>query len=106
MTTQIQEKKQHRVAAGFVALVMMLMAISLWTIIPLAWLWIGSQVAATQFPSMGPYAIVLFGVIVSILVVAWLLGLLNEVYLNLTGTPIVAPIAMGWMKSLRDSEKA
>ncbi len=106
MTTQIEPKKQHRIAAGAVAVLMLLMALSLWTIIPLAWLWIGSQVAATQFPSMGPYAIVLFGVIVSILFVAWLLGLLNEVYMNLTGTRSVAPIRMGWMKSLRDSEKA
>lgn len=106
MTTQIEPKKQHRIAAGFVAVVMMIAAVSLWTIIPLAWLWIGSQVAATQFPSMGPYAIVLFGVIISILFVAWILGLLNEVYMNLTGTRSVAPIRMGWMKSLRDSERA
>ncbi len=106
MTAQIQAKKPHRIAAGFVAGVMLLLALSIWTIIPLAWLWIGSQVAATQFPSMGPYAIVLFGVIVSILAVAWLLGLLNELYMNLTGTRSVAPIRMGWMKSLRDSEKA
>ncbi|MBK5232777.1 MAG: hypothetical protein JJE13_07320 [Thermoleophilia bacterium] len=106
MTTQIEPKKQHRIVAGFVAVVMLLAALSLWTIIPLAWLWIGSQVAATQFPSMGPYAIVLFGVIASILVVAWLLGLLSELYMSLTGTKSVAPIRMGWMKSLRDSEKA
>ncbi|MBK8294517.1 MAG: hypothetical protein IPK93_06985 [Solirubrobacterales bacterium] len=106
MTTQIEPKRQHRIAAGGVAGIMLLLALSLWTVIPLAWLWIGSQVAATQFPSMGPYAIVLFGVIVSILVVAWILGLLNELYMNLTGTRSVAPIRMGWMKSLRDSEKA
>lgn len=106
MTTQIEPKKKHRIAAGFVAAVMLLAALSLWTIIPLIWLWIGSQLAATQFPSMGPYAVVLFGVIASILVVAWLLGLLNELYMNLTGTKSVAPIRMGWMKSLRDSNKS
>lgn len=106
MTTQIEENKSHRIAAGFVAFVMLIAALSLWTIIPLAWLWIGSQLAATQFPSLGPYAVVLFGVIASILVVAWLLGLMNELYMNLTGTRSVEPIRMGWMKSLRDSEKA
>ena len=106
MTTQIERKKPHRIAAGFVAALMLLLALSLWTVIPLAWLWIGSQLAASQFPSMGPYLVVLVGVIVSILIMAWILGLLNELYMNLTGTRSVAPIRMGRMKSLRDSEKA
>ena len=35
MTTQIEPKKPHRLAAGGVALLMMLLALSLWTIIPL-----------------------------------------------------------------------
>lgn len=89
-------------AAYLVAGVMLLAALSLWTLIPLIWLWIGSQLAATQFPSMGPYAVVLIGVIVSILVVAWLLGHLNELYLKLTGSRTVEPIRLGWLKSLRD----
>ncbi|MGK2932412.1 MAG: hypothetical protein ACSLFD_06550 [Solirubrobacterales bacterium] len=106
MTTQIEAKKPHRIAAGLVAALMLVLALSLWTVIPLVWLWIGSQAAASQFPSMGPYAIVLFGVIISILGMAWILGLLNDLYMNLTGTRSVAPIRMGWMKSLRDSEKS
>lgn len=106
MTTGIREKKPHRIAAGFVAFLMLLTALSLWTIIPLAWLWIGSQLAGSQFPSLGPYLVVLGGVIASIMVVAWILGLMNEVYLKLTGSRSVAPIRMGWMKSLRDSEKS
>ncbi len=105
MTTELHAPKQHRVAAAFVALLMLLLALSLWTAIPLAWLWIGSQLAATQFPSMGPYAVVLGGVIVSILCVAWILGHLNDLYMRLTGVRDVAPIRLGWMKSLRDSQK-
>ncbi len=91
--------------AGAVAVVMLLIALSLWTVIPLAWLWIGSQLAATQFPTLGPYAVVLFGVIVSILGGAWLLGLLNEAYMKLTGSHDVVPIRLGWLKSLRDSSR-
>jgi len=105
MTSEIHAPRQHRVAAGFVALVMLLLALSLWTVIPLAWLWIGSQLAATQFPSLGPYVVVLLGVIVSILIVAWILGHLNDLYMRLTGVHNVAPIRLGWLKSLRDSEK-
>jgi hypothetical protein len=83
---------------------MLLCALSLWTAIPLAWLWIGSQVAATQFPSLGPYAVVFFGVVFSILLVTWLLGLMNELYLKLTGTHSVEPIRLGWLRSMRDSQ--
>ena len=82
---------------------MLFAAFSLWTLIPLAWLWIGSQVAATQFPSMGPYAVVLFGVIFSIMLVAWLIGLMNELYMRLTGSHTVGPIRLGWLRSTRDS---
>ena len=105
MTTDTRDPKRHNFLAGLVAFVMLLAALSLWTVIPLIWLWIGSQLAATQFPSMGPYAVVLFGVIISILIVAWLIGLMNELYLKLTGSRDVAPIRLGWMKSLRDSAK-
>lgn len=105
MTTESKPKKPHAFLAGLVATAMLLAALSLWTVVPLAWLWIGSQLAATQFPSLGPYAVVLFGVIVSILIVAWLLGLMNELYLRLTGTRSVEPIRLGWLKSLRDSAK-
>lgn len=97
---------RRRLLAGLIAASMLLVALSLWTVIPLAWLWIGSQLAATQFPSLGPYAVVLFGVIVSILAGAWLLGILNEVYLRLTGTHNVVPIRLGWLRSLRDSSRA
>ena len=103
MTTRTEKSPARRVAAAFVALVMLLSALSLWTVVPLAWLWIGSQLAGTQFPSLWPYAVVLFGVILSIIVVAWLIGLMNELYLRLTGSHTVEPIRLGWMKSLRDS---
>lgn len=92
--------------AWLIALVMLLAALSLWTVIPLAWLWIGSQVADSQFPSVGPYAVVFFGALLSILVVAWMLGRLNEAYLKLTGSRTVEPIRLGWMKSMRDSTRA
>ncbi|MEX0620825.1 MAG: hypothetical protein WD181_04520 [Solirubrobacterales bacterium] len=92
-------------AAAFVALAMLLSALSLWTVVPLVWLWIGSQLAGTQFPSLWPYAVVLFGVILSIIVVAWLIGLMNDLYLRLTGSHTVEPIRLGWMKSLRDSAR-
>jgi hypothetical protein len=81
---------------------MILAALSMWTIIPFSWIWIGSKISDTQEPSGGPYMVVLVGIVTSILVISWLLGRLNRVYVHLTGTNSVAPIRPAWLKSMRD----
>lgn len=94
------------VAAGFVFLAMLLAAFSLWTAIPLSWIYIGSKLSQTQFPSGGPYAIVAVGIVVSILAVAWLIGRLNNLYVRITGTNRLEPIRPTWLKSMRDAAPA
>lgn len=101
-----QEKSHHlghSLAAGLVFLAMLLAAFSLWTAIPLSWIYIGSKVSETQFPSGGPYAVVAVGIVVSILVVAWLIGRLNNLYIRITGTNRLGPIRPTWLKSMRDT---
>ena len=71
---------------------MLLAAFSLWTAIPLSWVYIASKLSETQFPSGGPYAVVAVGIIVSILIVAWLIGRLNDLYIRITGTNRLAPM--------------
>jgi hypothetical protein len=93
-------------AAAIVVVAMLVAALSLWTVIPLAWVYIGSRLSDTQFPSGGPYMIVLFGIVISILVIAWMLGRLNRVYVRITGTNTVEPIRPAWLKSMRDSPTA
>ena len=90
-------------AAGLVFLAMLLAAFALWTAIPLTWVYIASKVSQTQFPSGGPYVVVAVGIVVSILVVAWLIGRLNELYVRITGTNRLAPIRPTWLKSMRDA---
>jgi hypothetical protein len=90
-------------AAGLVFLAMLLAAFALWTAIPLSWLYIGSKLSETQFPAGGPYAVVVVGIIVSILVVAWLIGRLNDLYVRITGTNRLTPIRPAWLKSMRDT---
>jgi hypothetical protein len=94
------------IAAGFVFLAMLLAAFSLWTAIPLSWVYIASKLSETQFPSGGPYAVVAVGIITSILIVAWLIGRLNDLYVRITGTNRLAPIRPGWLKSMRDTAPA
>jgi hypothetical protein len=93
----------RHVAATFLVLLMIVAALSMWTVIPLGWVWIGSRLSNTQDPAGGPYMVVLVGIVVSILVVSWLLGRLNRAYVHLTGTNTVEPIRANWLKSMRDT---
>jgi hypothetical protein len=94
----------RNLAAKVLVALMVVAALSMWTVIPLGWVWIGSQLSEGQAPAGGPYMVVLFGIVISILLISWLLGRLNNVYINLTGTHTVEPIRPAWLKSLRDSE--
>jgi hypothetical protein len=91
------------VAASFVFVVMLLTALALWTAIPVGWIWIGSQVSTTQFPAEGPYAVVAVGIVLTILLDAWLIGRLNALYVRITGTDRLAPMRPSWLKSMRDT---
>jgi len=91
------------IAAGLVFVAMLLAAFALWTAIPLSWIYIASKVSQTQFPAGGPYAVVAVGIVASVLVVAWLIGRLNDLYVRITGTNRLAPIRPAWLKSMRDT---
>ena len=97
-------KRSATGAAAFVVVaVMILAAFSLWTVIPVGWLWIGSHVSDTQAPSGGPYMVTFVGILVSILVIVWVLGRLNHVYVRLTGGAEIARLGRAaWLKSMRD----
>jgi len=102
-TPNAPRRAGRHVAATFLVLLMIVAALSMWTVIPLGWVWIGSKLSKTQDPAGGPYMVVLVGIVVSILVVSWLLGRLNRAYVHLTGTNTVEPIRANWLKSMRDT---
>jgi hypothetical protein len=91
-------------AASAVFVAMLLTALALWTAIPLGWIWIGSRVSTTQFPSEGPYAVVAIGILVTVVFDAWLIGRLNAAYMRITGTNRLAPMRPSWLKSMRESD--
>ena len=104
MTTKATTYRPVRsIAAAFVFLAMLLAAFSLWTAIPLSWVYIASKLSQTQFPAGGPYAVVVIGILLTFLVVAWLIGRLNSLYIRLTGTNRLTPIRPTWLKSMRDT---
>src|SRR5258705_6424696 len=104
MTTESQSvRPANGFAASIVFFAMLIAALSIWTAIPLTWIYIGSKVSHTQFPSSGPYFVVAAGIIVSILFMAWLIGRLNRLYIQLTGTNRLAPMRTAWLRSMRDT---
>jgi hypothetical protein len=94
------------IAASAIFVAMLLAALSLWTLIPLTWVYIGSKVSETQFPSTGPYVVVAIGIIVSIAITAWLISRLNRLYMTITGTNRLTPMRPTWLKSMRDTSQA
>ncbi len=107
MSTNAHTQSATRgVAAGLVFTAMLLAALSLWTAIPLSWVYIGSKVSDTQFPSGGPYAVVIVGILVSVVFVAWLIGRLNDLYVRITGTNRLEPMRPTWLRSIRDTTPA
>jgi hypothetical protein len=82
---------------------MLLAAFSLWTLIPLGWVYIASKLSHSQFPSIGPYMVVVIGIIVTVLVDAWLIGRLNDLYVRVTGSNRLVATRPGWLKSMRDA---
>jgi hypothetical protein len=90
-------------AASVVFVVMLFTALALWTAIPLGWIYIGSKVSETQFPAEGPYAVVAVGIIVTIVIDAWAIGRLNDLYVRITGTNRLSPMRPTWLKSVRDT---
>ncbi len=90
-------------AAGVVFIAMLVAALSLWTVVPVAWLYIGSKVSHTQFPSGGPYLVVAIGIVVTVAVVGWLIARLNGLYMRITGTNRVSSMRPTWLKSMRDT---
>lgn len=108
MNVEMVSESQHGgpvrgLAASVIFVVMLFAALSIWTAIPLGWIYIGSKVSETQFPSSGPYFVVAAGIFVSILLIAWLIGRLNRLYVQVTGTNRLAPMRPTWLKSMRDT---
>ena len=91
------------VAASLIFVAMLLAALSLWTALPLTWVYIGSKVSKTQFPAETPYLVVIVGLTLSIVLVAWLISRLNRLYVQITGTNRLAPMRPAWMRSMRDT---
>ena len=71
-------------AAGLV-IVMALGSVVVWLVSPLVWLWIGSQMTDSTQPSLGPYLLVLVGMVLTAVAIGKVLGMVNRTHMRITG---------------------
>lgn len=89
--------------AGLVT-VMVLGGLMLWFGNPVLWLWIGSQMSENQRASMGPYAVVAIGIIVSTILVSLGLASVHRHYQEVSGHTPTVRVRLPWMRSVRGEE--
>jgi hypothetical protein len=80
-------------------------SIALWIVVPIFWLWLGSQIQAnTQETGFGPYVLVLVGIAVSVAVLAKGLQVLNRTYSRVSGAAGTVRVRAPWHRSMRGED--
>lgn len=79
-------------------------SVSMWIVNPLGWLWVASQLQAESHRvGLGPYMLLLTGVVVTAVILAVGLAQLNRLYGRVTGAPPELRVVLPWHRSLRDA---
>ena len=90
-----------KVAAVVLIAVMVVGSLLVWIGAPLFWLWLGSQLQSGSTPTLGPYILVLVGVVVSMIVLGKLLSRLDYLYGRVTDTNATVRVRLPWHRSMR-----
>lgn len=88
--------------AGLIAL-MLLGAIALWIGDPVLWMWITARLQSGTQASMGPYGLMILGIILTAVAIGKALSRLNRFYGEVTGTAPTVRIVLPWRRSVRDA---
>ena len=95
----------RRAASLLVLAAMFVASVAVWTAIPVAWLWIGSHLASSSQPGLGPYVIVIAGIPFTIVAVVWGLYRCDALYSRLTRRELDRSAPPAWRKSLTDTRQ-
>ena len=91
----------NKVAALILIVVMVVGSLLMWIGAPLFWLWLGSQLQSGSTPTLGPYVLVLVGVVVSMIVLGKLLSVIDRAYGRVTHTDATMRVRLPWHRSMR-----
>jgi hypothetical protein len=97
---------QHRVGALGLVVLMVLLSLAMWIVVPVVWLWIGSQLTESQQAQGGPYFVVGVGILVSIIAIGFVLARLNYAYIRLMRSAADSGrVHATWLRSARTSQE-
>lgn len=91
----------RRVLGWLLVLLMALGSIFVWLVSPVMWLWIASRMQHGSTPSMGPYAVVMIGLLITTVLAAKALSALNRVHVRVTATQVDERRQTPWLRSMR-----
>ncbi len=95
----------QRLKAGLLLVVMAIASLSIWTVVPIGWIWIASQLAESQQPALSDYMLIIAGIAGSVFAIGKGLGAINRRYLALRGTDEMTRVPLPWMRSMRDERR-
>ena len=75
--------------------------LAMWIANPVLWLWITSSLQEGTQPSMGPYALMLLGIVLTCVAIGKGLSALNRHYARVTGSTPKVRVVVPWRRSLR-----
>ncbi|MDX6675403.1 MAG: hypothetical protein QOH11_2821 [Solirubrobacteraceae bacterium] len=96
----------NKAAAMVLIVVMVVGSLLMWIGAPIFWLWLGSQLQSGSTPSLGPYLLILVGVVVSMIVLGKLLSSLDRLYGRVTQTDASVRVRMPWHRSMRGERES
>ena len=82
-------------------ILMLFVALNVWVGSPLFALWVGSRIAGSGAPTMGPIFVVVVVFAVCAFSLAWLLAQLGDRYDRLTGKQAQVHRQVPWLRSMR-----
>jgi hypothetical protein len=97
----------HRHLAGFALVIVMAAgSIVMWLVSPVGWLWIASRMTSSSQPSLGPYLLVLIGMVVTAVVIGKFLGVVNRAHMRVTGRLRDKREHASWNRSMRGERRS
>ncbi len=85
----------------FLIALMAIGSVVMWIGVPVGLIYLASRLADSSKPSMGPYVLILVGLVVGMMAVGKLLGALDRYHGRVTGLDDGKPGQAAWMKSMR-----
>lgn len=93
-----REQSGARLWAAAIVCGMVVGSITLWIANPIFWFWVTGRLQSTQ-PSMGPYVLMLLGILGTAIGCGKLLGALDRRYARVMGTNVMN-LHLAWMRGL------